>query len=192
MLFGQTSIPLHDVKHPEFGTVLVGGGSKFSSRIPPPFMMEEELHRNFAFTMFHADQMPLIRFESVETKEISPQLWQVTVTVANDRLIPTRTARAADKGIGIADTLTLTGADVVAAGSLDRRTDRTMELQGFVPASLRFERGVPGQGSVAARFLVKGTAGTPITLAWNAEKAKRIESTLKLGESTLPAVGASK
>ena len=192
MLFGQTSIPLHDVKHPEFGTVLVGGGSKFSSRIPPPFMMEEELHRNFAFTMFHADQMPLIRFESVETKEISPQLWQVTVTVANDRLIPTRTARAADKGIGIADTLTLTGADVVAAGSLDRRTDRTMELQGFVPASLRFERGVPGQGSVAARFLVKGTTGTPITLAWNAEKAKRIESTLKLGESTLPAVGASK
>ncbi|MEI6475583.1 MAG: M14 family metallopeptidase [Planctomycetota bacterium] len=192
MLFGQTNVPLHEVKHPDYGMVLVGGGTKFSSRIPPPFMMEEELHRNFAFTMFHADQMPLLRFESVETKEISPELWQVTVTVANDRLIPTRTARAAEKGIGLADTLTLTGADVVAAGTLDRRTDRTIDPQGFLPATLQFEHGVPGQASVAARFLVKGIAATPITLAWNAEKAKRIETTIKLGESTIPQAGAAK
>lgn len=192
MLFGQTNVPLHEVKHPDYGMVLVGGGTKFSSRIPPPFMMEEELHRNFAFTMFHADQMPLLRFESVETKEISSELWQVTVTVANDRLIPTRTARAAEKGIGLADTLTLTGADVVAAGTLDRRTDRTIDPQGFVPATLQFEHGVPGQASVAARFLVKGIAATPITLAWNAEKAKRIETTIKLGESTIPQAGAAK
>jgi hypothetical protein len=155
-------------------------------------MMEEELHRNFAFTMFHADQMPLLRFESVETKELAPELWQVTVTVANDRLIPTRTARAAEKGIGLADTLTLTGAEVVAAGTLDRRTDRTLDPQGFQPATLRLERGVPGQSTVAARFLVKGSAGTPITLAWSAEKAKRIESSLKLGESTLPTAGPPK
>jgi len=183
MLFGQTRVPLHEVKHPEFGTVLVGGGTKFSSRIPPPFMMEEELHRNFAFTMFHADQMPLLRFESVETKEATPGLWQVTVTVANDRLIPTRTARAADKGIGLADTLALTGADVSAAGKLANRTDRTMDLQAFRPATLQFERGVPGNGRAAARFLVKGTAGTPITLTWTAQKAKQVSVTVKLGES---------
>jgi hypothetical protein len=183
MLFGQTRVPLHEVKHPEYGNVLVGGGTKFSSRIPPPFMMEEELHRNFAFTMFHADQMPLLRFESVETKEATPGLWEVTVTVANDRLIPTRTARAADKGIGLADTLALTGADVSAAGRLANRTDRTMDLQAFRPATLRFERGVPGNGRAAARFLVKGTAGTPITLTWTAQKAKQVAATVKLGES---------
>jgi len=183
MLFGQTRVPLHEVKHPEYGNVLVGGGTKFSSRIPPPFMMEEELHRNFAFTMFHADQMPLLRFESVETKEATPGLWEVTVTVANDRLIPTRTARAADKGIGLADTLALTGADVSAAGKLANRTDRTMDLQAFRPATLRFERGVPGNGRAAARFLVKGTAGTPITLTWTAQKAKQVAANVKLGES---------
>jgi hypothetical protein len=183
MLFGQTRVPLHEVKHPEYGNVLVGGGTKFSSRIPPPFMMEEELHRNFAFTMFHADQMPLLRFESVETKEATPGLWEVTVTVANDRLIPTRTARAADKGIGLADTLALTGADVSAAGKLANRTDRTMDLQAFRPATLRFERGVPGNGRAAARFLVKGTAGTPITLTWTAQKARQVIATVKLGES---------
>jgi len=183
MLFGQARIPLHEVKHPEYGTVLVGGGTKFSSRIPPPFMMEEELHRNFAFTMFHADQMPLLRFESVETKESTPGLWDVTVTVANDRAIPTRTARAADKGIGLADTLALTGAEVSAAGKLSGRTDRTMDLQEFRPATLQFERGVPGNGRTAARFMVKGTAGTPITLTWTAQKAKQVSATVKLGES---------
>ncbi len=187
MLFGQTQVPLKELPHPDYGTVLVGGGSKFSSRIPPPFMLEEEAHRNFAFTMFHADQMPLLRWESIETKQLSPGLWEVTVTVANDRLIPTRTARAAEKRIGYPDTLALGGAPVVAGGLLRTRTDRSFDPQDFHPETLRVERGVPGQGSLAARFLVKGKAGVPITLRYQAEKAKAIETGAKLGESTVPA-----
>lgn len=189
MLFGQTRVPLREAAHPEFGTVLVGGGSKHSARIPPPFMMEEELHRNFAFTMFHADQMPLLRFESVDTSELSPGLWQVTVTVANDRLIPTRTERAADRAIGLDDVLTLTGAEVVAAGPMDRRTARTFEPQPSRPHALRFPSGVPGNGSVAARFLVRGEAGRPITLRHESQKARDIEVGCRLGESTVPATG---
>ena len=182
VLFGQTQVPLHELPHPDYGTVLVGGGTKFSARINPPFMLEECLHRNFAFTMFHADQMPLLRMESVETKEIAPGLWQVTAGVANDRLIPTRTARAADKRIGLPDTFELTGAEVVAAGTLSNRTDRTIDQQPAEPARLRFERGVPGLGSSYARFFVKGAAGTPVTVKWNAQKAKGVQATVKLGE----------
>jgi len=186
VLFGQTQVPLHEVPHPDYGTVLVGGGTKFSARINPPFMLEECLHRNFAFTMFHADQMPLLRVESVETKELSPGLWQVTAGVANDRLIPTRTARAADKRIGLPDTFELTGTEVVAAGTLSDRTDRTIDPQAAEPARVRFEHGVPGLGSSYARFFVKGTAGTPVTVRWNAQKARAVQATVKLGEQ-LPA-----
>jgi hypothetical protein len=182
MLFDQAKSPLKEMQHPEFGTVLVGGGTKFSARIPPPFMVEEELHRNFAFTMYHADQMPLLRFESADTKELSPGLWEVTVTVANDRLIPTRTARAADRGIGTDDVLELSGAKVVAGGRLERRTDRTFDPQEFRPHALRFPRGVPGQSSVAARFLVEGAAGTPITLRHASQKATDIELATRLGD----------
>jgi hypothetical protein len=58
-----------------------------------------------------------------------------------------------------------------------------MDLQEFRPATLQFERGVPGNGRTAARFMVKGTAGTPITLTWTAQKAKQVSATVKLGES---------
>ncbi len=186
MLFGQTRVPLREVRHPDLGPVLVGGGTKFSSRIPPPFMMEEELHRNFAFSMYHAEQMPLLRFESVDTVEAAPGLWEVTVTVANDRLIPTRTTRAADKAIGIDDVLELSGAPVAASGRLARRTDRAFDPQPFRAHALRFPRGVPGHGSSAARFLVTGERGTPVTLRWTSEKAADIETTVRLGESTIP------
>jgi hypothetical protein len=191
MLFGQTRVPLREVAHPEFGTVLVGGGTKYSARIPPPFMMEEELHRNFAFTMFHADQMPLLRFESVDTAELSPGLWQVTVTVANDRLIPTRTQRAAERGIGLDDVLTLSGAEVVAGGTLERRTATAFAPQPFRPHAVRFPSGVPGNASVAARFLVRGDAGRELTLRHESQKARDVEARVRLGESTVPAAGGA-
>ncbi|MBL9140957.1 MAG: hypothetical protein JNK53_03740, partial [Phycisphaerae bacterium] len=182
--------PLTEVAHPQYGTVLVGGGTKFSSRTPPPFMLEEEAHRNFAFTMFHAGQMPLLRWESVDTREVSPGLWEVTVTVANDRLIPTRTARAADKKIGMPDVLSLEGATVVAGGLLGRRTDLDFAAQAAQPQTLHVERGVPGNGSVAARFLVQGTKGTPIQLHYTAEKAADLHTAIQLGASTVPASAA--
>jgi hypothetical protein len=149
-------------------------------------MLAEEAHRNFAFTMYHADQMPLLRWESLDTVELSPGVWAVTVTVANDRLIPTRTSRAAEKRVGYADVLRLEGAPVATAGLLGRRTDKAFDPQDFTPAELRCERGVPGQGSLAARFIVKGDAGTRVTLRYEAEKAAAIEKSIKLGESTLP------
>ncbi len=187
MLFRQTKVPFTEVVHPEYGVVLVGGGTKFSSRTPPPFMIEEEAHRNFAFTMFHAAQMPLLRWESVDTREISPGLWEVTVTVANDRLIPTRTARAADKRIGLPDLLSLEGAPIVASGLLSRRTDKSFDAQLAEGGALRVENGVPGNGSLAARFLVKGSSGMPLTLKYSAEKAKDISTSIQLGQTTLPA-----
>ena len=183
VLLGRTRVPLKELPHPQHGTVLVGGGSKFSSRIPPSFMLEEELHRNFAFTMFHADQMPLLRLESAGSRELSPGLWEVTATVANDRLIPSRTARAADKGIGLDDEARLEGATVVAAGEADAREERTFRPVPFLPATVRVPGGVPGHGSVTVRFLVEGKAGQPVTFRWRAEKARDLEATLRLGEA---------
>ena len=62
VLFGQTFDEYTEFEHPDLGPVLIGGGSKWWSRNPPPFMNEEEAHRNFAFTVFHAEQMPELRF----------------------------------------------------------------------------------------------------------------------------------
>jgi hypothetical protein len=183
VLLARTGVPLRELPHPQHGTVLVGGGTKYSSRIPPSFMLEEELHRNFAFTMMHADEMPLLRVESIATEEVAPGTWSVTASVANDRLIPTRTARAAEKAIGLADVATLTGAPVVAGGRADRHDARTFEPQGFRPDAVRFPGGVPGHGSACVRYFVRGERGTPVTVRWTAQKAKDVEATVRLGES---------
>ena len=89
--------------HPTLGKVLIGGGTKWSSRIPPPFMLEEECHRNFAFTMFHADNMPLIEFNWIEVKPLGATCGRSPSKSKTTRSFPTRTAWAAHKKIGMPD-----------------------------------------------------------------------------------------
>ncbi|MEO1479926.1 MAG: M14 family metallopeptidase [Bacteroidota bacterium] len=92
--FGETFKPFTEVEHPEHGTVLVGGLNKWSSRSTPVFMLEEEAHRNFAFTMLHGGEMPKLRFDRTQIKQLGENLWELTVEIRNEKLIPTRTARA--------------------------------------------------------------------------------------------------
>ncbi len=187
VLFGQTRAPLKEVDHPTLGTILVGGSTKYSSRIPPPFMAEEEHHRNFAFTMFHAAQMPKLRFAGVTVSELAAPpaggengLWQIDVEVANDRLIPTRTERAASKAIGQPDRLTLSGAKVLTAGFPRNRFDRAMSEQRYRPATLEVEEGISGRGSRFFRFIVEGKPKATIGLSFVAEKASPITMSLEL------------
>jgi hypothetical protein len=195
MLFGQTFTNYTEHQHPTLGKVLIGGGTKWSARIPPPFMLEEECHRNFAFTMFHADHMPLIDFNWIEVKSLGKSLWQITVEVKNRRIIPTRTAWAAQKQIGLPDTLTLAGQNVtvVASGTLNDRFDRSLKPIDHRKNIIANDGGVPGEGERVFRYIVSGEAGASLTLTYAAEKARRIETTITLNESvTEPKVGVAK
>ncbi|MBM4106769.1 MAG: peptidase M14 [Phycisphaerae bacterium] len=182
VLFGRTWSDWQELPHPEYGTVLVGGGTKFSSRIPPPFMLEEECHRNFAFTAFHAEQMPLLRVESLTATRIGEDLWEVTIAIANDRLIPTRTARAAEKSIGVPDRLSLAGdgVEAVAAGPTTGILATTFEPVASRPSTLLVEQGIPGQGSRWFRFLVRAPEGASPRILYEAEKARDLEASIEL------------
>lgn len=180
--FGMTFKDYTEVEHPTHGTVLVGGLNKWSSRITPTFMLEEEAHRNFAFTVYHAGEMPKLSFDRTEIKRLSDDLWQVTVEVRNERIIPTRTARMRTAGIGRADLLTLEGAEVVASGSLTGWSSHAINETRFEPARVRLDAGVPGRGSVIHRFFVRADAGTEFTVRFSSEKAADIEATLRLTE----------
>ncbi len=185
LLFGQTITDWTERPHPDFGTVLVGGPNKWSSRLPPPFMLEEEAHRNFAFTAFHAGQMPRVAFRSVEAKPMGSDTWAVTVEIMNDRRIPTRTARAAACSIGMPDTLTWTstaadGPSVVAAGPVPNRLEPGFDPVDSEPARLRVDDGIPGLGARAFRFLVRGTPGQRATLRFAGEKFRAVETDVVL------------
>lgn len=178
--FGMTFKDYTELEHPQHGTVLVGGLNKWSSRITPTFMLEEEAHRNFAFTVYHAGEMPKLSFDRTEAKRLSGDLWQVTVEIRNEKIIPTRTARMRTAGIGRADLLTLEGAEVIASGSVGSWSDHDIRETRFEPARVRLDAGVPGRGAVIHRFFVRGTDASEVTVRFSSEKAADIKTLIRL------------
>jgi Zinc carboxypeptidase len=184
--FGKDFTRYTEVEHPQYGTVLVGGLNKWSSRNTPTFMLEESSHRNFGFTMFHAEQMPRLSFDRVEVKNIRDGLWSVTVEIRNSHLIPTRSGLASKEKIGRNDLFVCDpadGASVVAAGRLDSWLDRTMDEERHEPGRLQIKDGVPSRGGVICRFIVAGDEGDAVTLRYQAEKAMDIERSVRLEET---------
>ena len=167
VLFGETHVDWHEVDHPVYGTVEVGGFRKMTGRVPPPFMIEEMLHRNAAFCIFHAEQMPRLEVVSLEVDDAPGGAKVITLEVRNDRWIPTRTSVAADHEIGLPDIVTLVGDDlvVVAGGSSADRFDLSdFDAVEYEPERLRLERGIPGHGSERLRWVVRGSGEFAITV----------------------------
>jgi len=157
LLFGHGVVPWHEVEHPQYGTIEVGGLKKQWRRQPPSFLLEEECHRNMAFTLYHADQMPQVEVQSIEVEPAAGGLFQVTAVVANRKLTPTRAAIDRKHHITPPDVVSIEGKAVeVVAGlvSSDPFFEKAAE-QEHDPAELRVDC-VPGMGAVYARWLVRG------------------------------------
>jgi hypothetical protein len=175
---GDKFVAWKPAKHPEYGDVEIGGWKKDTDRVPPAFMLEELCHRNFAFTMFHAERMPRLSWDApVVTKKLDG-LWSVTVEVRNTGAIPTRAAVARRRGIGVPDRLTIDveGGEVVAGGAVVGPYGR--ERTEFVerrPARLLFDGGVPGRGRIRAEWLVASPNQPRPRLRFEAEKGGVLE-----------------
>lgn len=193
--FEDTLVPYHEVEHPTYGKILVGGSKKYSSRVTPPWLLEEECHRNFAFTMFHADQMPKVEWGLYEVRKLAGGTWQVTVEVKNPKIIPSIMQMAAQKNIGKRDSLLLmskTGAKAVASGTAQsvfpwsqlNANDTTQ------PERIWNERGIGMQGSELFRYLVVGEGSIDLTYA--SEKGGTITKTIDLMETPVTVPPAKK
>ncbi len=181
--FGQTYRELKSYKHPVYGDIEIGGWTKYSSRVPPPFMLEELCHRNAAFTLYHADQMPLLEFGEAVVNNIDPDVWSITVSVANTRLIPTISARAADQKIGPRDFIQLdsgdgSDVDVLASGTLDSAYDRQLSLTKRNPARIWLDDGIGGHSRRYFRWIVRGSRA--VTVAYSSAKAAKISQDVPL------------
>ena len=182
--FGETFTEYTEFNHPQYGPVLIGGLNKWSSRSTPTFMLEEDAHRNFAFTMFHADQMPVLEFGETIVEPAGGNLWAVTVEVKNTKVIPTRTDRQARQNIGAADLLTASpgeGVTVITSGHLDGFQDETIDENTHEPARVLLTNGVKGRSSHLHRFYVEGPAGGTVNFTFESERAKAISASVTLG-----------
>lgn len=181
LLFGAGFVEWHTVTHPLYGEIEVGGFQKDVGRVPPSFMIEEMLHRNALFALRHAESMPRVEIVEVETSDLGGGLRAIDAVVRNAGLIPTRTARAAQKAIGEPDVVSLGGAgiEVLAGGwRSDRFRPERIELAEREPARLVAERGIPGRGEVRVRWIVRGSGTARI--AWRGQKARAVEVLVEL------------
>ena len=169
LLMSQGFVPWKKVKHPQFGEIEVGGMKKSFGRQPPSFLLEEECHRNMAFTLYHADQMPKVRVDWVKTRKLDGGLTEVTAAIVNERIIPTHSAADVKRKITRPDLVSVSGRDVkVVAGmtSSDRYFRRAKE-QRRGPRALRIPT-ISGHGLVYVRWLVTG--GGPFTVGIDSVK----------------------
>jgi hypothetical protein len=165
LLFGDGVVKWHEVNHPQFGKVEIGGLKKNWLRQPPSFMLEEECHRNMAFTLYHADQMPLVRVSELVPKPLGGDLYEITATVSNERMIPTRIGVDIENKLTQPDRVTVRGEHVrVLAGfvSEDRVFEKPKE-QERDPATLHISS-IPGMEARYVRWLVQGTGPFHVTV----------------------------
>ena len=187
--FEDVFVPYHEVDHPTYGKVMVGGTKKYSSRVTPPWMLEEGCHRNFAFTMFHADEMPLLQWGALDVKKLGFNLWKVTVEVSNDKLIPSRTAMAARHHIGSPDimTCTTTSSSQVATSGTVRSLQKTTKLdviESEHPQKILVNNGISGKDRTLFQFIVDGSG--QVEFSYKAEKGGTIHRKVQLKEQFAP------
>lgn len=173
LTMGEYDVPWTPYDHPFYGQIEIGGGSrKMTGRVPPTWLIEEGSHRNAMFNLYNAGQMPQVDLVRLEVMEAPGGLHYVDIRAKNTKLVPTRSALAAQKKLGIPDRLTLAGEGitVVAGGTpTDRWRPEQITLQDHDPKTLRAESGVPGKGEWHARWIVAGSG--PFTIRYEAEKA---------------------
>jgi hypothetical protein len=165
LLLGEGYVPWEEVEHPLYGKVEVGGPKKNWGRQPPSFLLEEECHRNMAFTLYHADQMPMVRVQSIEVKPQQGDLFRITAMVENERLIPTRAAIDQKNRITPPDTVSLQGTDLDVVLGMSASEPFFQRPQPQIRNPDRIELAtIPGHDVVYNRWLVKGRGPYTVTI----------------------------
>lgn len=168
--------------HPTFGKVELGGWSKMRGRIPPRFMNEELSHRNMAFTLYQADQMPKMQIHKPVVEKVADDVYRVRVDIENDRIAPTITQRGAENNVVDPDLLMLSGrnAEVISAGWVANkfRPDATDLIDQHDLKRIMIRNGHPGRTTRTIEYLVRGSGD--ITVAYESLKGGDVKTTATL------------
>jgi hypothetical protein len=155
LLFGDATVPWKSYKHPQFGEIEIGGFKKNYIRNHPGFLLEQDAHRNMAFTIFHAYHTPKLDVAEIKTKALANGLTEVTATIVNERIIPTHSSHDLKYKIERPDYISLKDADVVAGMIVDNDDMNLTREQRSNPATIEVPN-IPGMGYVKVRWIVKG------------------------------------
>ena len=176
LLFGEAVVDWTEVDHPQFGKVDVGGLKKQFGRMPPSFLLEEECHRNMAFTLFQASLLPKLSIEEGIKNPIGNNLYEITATIYNKRALPTRLSVGVKNNIGRPDWISLKGGKVLSSGIKSSIYDKEYREQKYNPSRISVDR-IEGNSTVIVSWLVEGKG--PYTIEVDSQKGGRIKKEIK-------------
>jgi len=180
--FGDEYVDWAPFDHPQYGPVEMGGFKKLSGRVNPRFMSMELFHRNMAFTLFHADSMPLMSIGETSVERIDDDVYRVRVDITNERLIPTITVRARENHVVRPDLITVDGdgVEIIAAGWVQDKF-RPGPIDMIDQAELdriMVRSGAPGRTTRTIEYLVRGDGS--MTVTYSAAKGGTASTTVAL------------
>jgi len=155
LTFGDAFVDWKEYKHPQYGTIEIGGFKKNFGRAHPGFLLEQDAHRNMAFTIYHGYQTPKLSIINVEEKSLGSGLKEVTATVYNERLMPTHSSQDLKYKIERPDLISISNANVVAGMIVEDEDFNKVKEQVHNPETLRIPN-IPGMETVKVRWIVSG------------------------------------
>jgi hypothetical protein len=165
--FGDQFVDWQAFEHPQFGAVEMGGWKKTVGRVPPRFMNEELCHRNMAFSLYQADEMPLMKSGETTVEAIGGGVYRVRVDFTNSRLTPTIMAKAADNNVMRPDLITVdgTGIEIISAGWVGNkfRPGATDLIDQHDLERIMVRNGHPGRATRTLEYIVRGTGDMTVT-----------------------------
>ena len=179
--FGDQYVDWAPFDHPVYGQVEMGGWHKLSSRVNPRFMSMELFHRNMAFTLYHADMMPMMSMGETTVELVSGDLYRVRVDVRNERLIPTITVKGQQNNVVRPDVLSVEGdVNIVAAGWVadKNRPGPTQMIDQSELDRILIRSGAPGRYTRTIEYLGRGSGS--MTIEYSSLKGGSARTTVQL------------
>lgn len=153
LTFGDAFADWKEFEHPTFGTVEIGGFKKNFGRAHPGFLLEQDAHRNSAFTIFHAYHTPKLSVMDVKETDLGGGLKEIVATIYNERLMPTHASQDLKYKIERPDYVSISGAKVVAGFTVQDEDMKKYTEQKYSPEKIAVEN-IPGMSGVKVRWIV--------------------------------------
>jgi hypothetical protein len=184
--FGDQFVDWKEFDHPQYGKVEMGGEwKKFLGRLPPRFMNEELCHRNMAFSLYQADEMPKMEIGETQVKKVGDNVYRVWIDFTNKKVAPTITGKAAQNNVVRPDLITLEGqSNIISASwisskeSFDYLNPITELIDQKQLERLIIRNGHPGKTTRTLQYLVKGSG--KITVTYDSVKGGKVTKEIKL------------
>lgn len=184
--FGDQFIDWKPFDHPQYGKVEIGGEwKKFMGRVPPRFMNEELCHRNMAFSLYQADEMPKMEIGETTVKKIGDNVYRVLVDLTNKKVAPTITAKAAQNNVVRPDLITFEGkSDIISASWISNKEtfDYLNPVTELIDQKqlnrLIIRNGTPGKTTRTLQYLIKGSGNVIIT--YDSVKGGKVSKTVQV------------